>query len=418
MRLEHYMGCNTFQCGLTFAGALIALALPASASSQSVPAADGAPALHLRLETRLRYVNIGESDKPQRVDVVTARAIVGADITLTPELKATLEIIHSDYLPPKRFSDNPAAFDSPYPLLPDPRYTGLNAAHITWTPSPDLMARAGRQSVKLGNERHVSDDNFRQVPQLFDGLLLRGSPFAGSQLTVGQFNRLRTRFGTTEPMQLTMAELAMNPVRDMSFSAYAIRHRPQADAFDGFRFGVADLSNRVLGAVVDGSFPVMEARAYYTLDVADQRSARVESLLRARYWRAGLGAGWGGWLVRADHEVKGSNGGRYGYQTALTNQYLFNGNSLTFFDTPTTGLRDAWATLRWQQGPWSVLAEQHWFRSDSGQQRYGREFDATVIYAINLRAYLRGQWARYRPAVGGYGTEIDKVWLTVAYELK
>ena len=418
MRLEHYMRCNKFQCGVTFAAGAIALILSASASSQSLPAADDAPAVHLRLETRIRYANIDENDKPQRVDVITARAIAGADFTLTPQLKATLEIIHSDYVPPKRFSDNPADFASPYPLLPDPRHTGVNEAHITWTPTPDFMARAGRQSVKLGNERHISDDNFRQVPQLFHGLLLRAAPFAGSQLTVGQFNRLRTRFGTTEPMQLTLAELAMNPVRDISVTAYAVRHRALANAFDAFRFGVADLSNRVLGVVVDGSYPIADVRAYYTLDVADQRSVSGESLLHTRYWRAGLGAGWGGWVVRADHEVKGSNGGRYGYQTPLANQYLFIGNALTFFDTPATGLRDTWATLRWQQGPWSVLAEQHWFRSDSGHQRYGQEIDATVIYAINPRAHLRVQWARYRPAVGGFGAEVDKLWLTVGHELK
>ena len=272
--------------------------------------------------------------------------------------------------------------------------------------------------MKLGNERHVSDDNFRQVPQLFDGLLLRAAPFAGSQLTVGQFNRLRTRFGSSETVQLSLAELAMNPLRDISVSAYAIRHRPQVSAFDQFRFGVADVSNWVLGAAVDGSYPLGDNRTYYTLNVADQRSANGQSQLHARYWRTGLGASLGGWVLRADHEVKGSNGGRYGYQTPLTNQYLFNGNALTFFDTPATGLRDAWATLRWQQGPWSVLAEQHWFRSDGGHRRYGQEFDATMIYTINSRAHLRAQWARYRPAVGGFGTEINKVWLTVAHELK
>jgi len=401
---------------ITFVCAPLANAQPAV-----VGEGDGIPAFHLRLETRLRYVNIAESDKSERVDVTTARAIAGADITLIPTLKATLEIIHANFVPPKRFNDNAAAFASPYPLLPDPRYTGLNEAHITWTPTLDFLARAGRQSVKLGNERHISDDNFRQVPQLFDGLLVRGLPFAGSQLTVGQFNRLRTRLGTAESMQLTFMELAMNPVRDMSVSGYAIRHRPQANAFDVFRFGVADLSNWVVGAVADGSYPVAAvpgARLYYTLNVAEQRSSDDEPALRARYWRAGLGAGWQGWIVRADHEVKGSNRGRYGFQTPLTNQYAFNGNTLTFFDTPTSGLRDTWTTLRWEQGAWLALGEYHWFRGDSGGQRYGREFDANVTYSINPRAYLRAQWARYRPFAGGFGAEIDKVWLTVGYEIK
>ena len=376
------------------------------------------PALKLRLETRIRYVNIDEGAKPRNVDVITARAIVGAEVAITPQLKATFEIIHSDYLPPQRFNADPAATTSSYPLLPDPRYTGLNEANVTWTPSLDWSAKLGRQSVKVGNERLISDDNFRHVPLLFDGLLVRGSPFEGSQFSVGQFNRLRTRLGETEPMQLTVMELAMNPLRDMSVAAYAMRHRPFARQSDVFRFGVADLSSWVVGAVVDGSYRFGNMRTYYTLEAAQQRSTRDESALSVRYLRAGLGVGWKGWIVRADHEIKGSNGGRYGMQTPLTNQYAFNGNALVFFDTPATGLRDTWATLRWEQGPWSALGEYHTFRADFGNQRYGQEFDANVTYTINPRAYVRAQWARYRPAEGGLRTEIDKLWLTVGYEFK
>lgn len=376
------------------------------------------PTLKLRLETRIRYVFIEQGDKRRNVDVTTARAIAGADVTITPKLKATLDIIHSDFLPPKRFTSNSADVMSPYPLLPDPRYTGLNEAHLTWQPTPDWSARLGRQALTLGNERVIGEDNFRNVPQRVDGLLIRGSPFEGAQFTAGQFNRLRTRLGETESMQLTLMELAMNPLRDMSVAAFAVRHRPQASRFDAVRFGVADLSNWVVGAVVDGSYPLGDMRTYYTFEAAQQRTARDESALNARYLRAGLGMGLQGWIARVDHEVKGSNGGRYGMQTPLTNQYAFNGNALVFFDTPTTGLRDTWATLRWEQGPWSVLGEYHLFRSDFGNQRYGREFDANVTYSVNPRAYLRAQWARYRPAAGGLGNEIDKIWLTVGYEIK
>ena len=204
----------------------------------------------------------------------------------------------------------------------------------------------------------------------------------------------------------------------MSVSAYAVRHRPLANEFDVFRFGVVDLSNWVVGAMVDGSYPMGDLRGYYTLNVANQHGTSNESALSARYARAGLGAGWRGLIGRLDYEVKGSNAGRYAFQTPLTNEYIFNGNTLTFFDTPITGLRDAWSTLRWERGPWSALAEYHWFRGDSDGRRYGREFDATLIYTINPRAYVRAQWARYKAAPGGYGVDLEKLWLTVGYDIK
>jgi hypothetical protein len=397
---------------------LAALAQPLAAGAQPAESSGELAAVKLRLETRIRYVYIDEGDKPQKADVTTARAIVGADLTITPQLKATLEIIHADYLPPQRFNPDPVDFASRYPLLPDPRHTGLNEANVTWMPTPEWHARLGRQSVKVGNERFVSDDNFRNTPQLFDGLLVRGTPFAQAQLSAGQFNRLRTRLGTTEPMQLTFLELAMNPMRDLSVTGFAMRHSPQTRASDAFRFGVRDLSNWVVGASLDGSALIGAMHGYYTLAAAQQRSVHDETALNVRYWRAGAGLGRRGWVVRADHEVKGSNGARYGFQTPLTNQYAFNGNALVFFDTPPTGLRDSWATLRWEHGPWSMLHEYHWFRSDVGNQRYGRELDANLTYTINPRAYVRAQWARYRPAKAGFGTEIDKVWLTVGYAIK
>lgn len=389
----------------------------ASRAQSVATAEDGAP-VRLRLDARFRHVNIEEADKRLPVDVTTARAVAAADIVFTPTLKATVELIHSDFLPPKRFNDDPAVFASPYPLLPDPRYTGLNELHVTWTPNSDWWARGGRQSVKLGNERHISDDNFRQVPLLFDGLLLRGQPFDRTQLTLGQFDRLRTRSGSVEPMQLTLAQMEMNPFPDVSASLYAIRHRPLSNEFNLFRFGVAALSNRVIGVIADGSFPLGDVRGYYTVNVADQRSDAAEPLLRARYWRVGAGAGWAGWITRVDHEVKGSNAGRYGFQTPLTNQYAFNGNALVFFDTPKRGLRDSWATLRWEQGQWSFLSEYHWFRSDFGNQRFGQEFDANATYTIDSRMHVAAQWARYRPATSGIGMPVDKIWLTVGYGIK
>ena len=424
------MKLGVFSDSFTLRTTLIVLGLATlcgsqSAHSQAIPEVSDNAAeksgLSLRLETRIRYVYIDARDKPRAADVTTARAVVGADWVLNPRLKITMEIIHSDFLPPKRFNDDSYVSDSSYPLLPDPRYTGVHEAHVTWSPTPDWAIRLGRQGMLLGNERHIGEDNFRQIPQLFDGLSVRGSPTDGTQLTFGQFNRLRTRFGPTESMQLTLMELAFNPLRDLSIAAYAIRHRPQPQAFDILRFGVADQSNWVVGAAIDGSYlisAINNVRGFYTLNVANQRTATHESALHARYLRAGVGVGWRGWITRVDHEIKDSNAGRYGFQTPLTNQYAFNGNTLQFFNTPMAGLRDTWTTARWEQGPWSALGEYHWFRGDSDGRRFGRELDLSLTYNVNPRSYVRAHWARYMAAPNGFGVDTDKVWLTFGYQTK
>jgi hypothetical protein len=404
---------------LAAALALLLQAGGALAQSETTVDTEATASVALRLDTRFRYVHIDESNKTSLTNAPTLRAVVGADIVFTPQFGATLEFIHTGFFGSKRFSDDPVAFASPFPLLPDPRHTGLNEAFLKWAPSSDWTAKFGRQSVKLGNERHVSDDNFRNVPQLFDGGLVVGTPWERAQLTLGQFDRIRTRLGTSEPMKLTLAELAMNPMQDMSVAAYGIRHRPQVQPFDLQRFGAADRSNWVLGAIVDGSYPIGSVTGYYTLEAARQRAAASGSnVVRASYLRGGIGIGWSGIILRVDHERRGSNGGRYGFQMPLTNQYAFNGNALQFFDTPVSGTRDSWLTMKWDRGPWSMLNEMHWFRSDDGNDRYGRELDVNVTYTIKPHAYVRAQWAHYRTANPARGIDVDKVWLTVGYDIK
>ncbi|MGL5003834.1 MAG: hypothetical protein ACRDAM_12925, partial [Casimicrobium sp.] len=307
--------------GVVASGIYALVSMPALAQTADETVSETASSgVQMRFELRFRYAHIEESDKSAFTNAPTLRAVLVADVKLTPQFGATMELIHTDFFGNKRFNDNPAVIgSSPFPLLPDPRYTDSNELFAKWTPSSDWTAKFGRQRVKLGNERHVSDDNFRNLPQLLDGVLLVGTPLDRTQLKLGQFNRLRTRLGPSEPTRLTIAELATNPLEDLSVTAYAIRHRPQAQPFDAARYGAADRSNWVFGAVADGSIPFTNFTTYYTLEVARQRAtASGSEAVRANYWRGGLGIGYGGLIVRADHERRGSNEGRYGFQMPLT----------------------------------------------------------------------------------------------------
>jgi hypothetical protein len=327
-------------------------------------------------------------------------------------------LIHTDFLGNKRFNDDPTKF-SVFPLLPDPRHTGLNEAFLNWSPTINWRTKLGRQSVQLGNERHVSDDRFRNLPLLFDGVNVVGTPWTQAQFTVGHFEQLRTRAGTTEPMRLTIIALAMNPSIGMSAAGYAIRHRPQVQWFDEPRYGVKDRSNWVVGLALEGTKPLSDFDLLYSLEGANQQAtASGSAAVRASYLRAGLGAAQHGVALRFDHERCGSNGGRYGLQMPLTNQYAFNGNALQFFDTPRDGVRDAWLSLKWDRGPWSVLNELHWFRSDFASKPVGRELDANITYNIKTNAYVRAQWAHFRRANAARRIDVDKLWFTVGYDIR
>jgi hypothetical protein len=365
------------------------------------------------LELRPRYNRIDETDHPRRTEGVTVRALAGWRSAPYRGLRFTLEAIHADHIGAKDFNDDAALLaTSPYPLLPDPRYGGVNQAHVEYA-GESMRLRLGRQVVRVDNQRWVSDNGFRQIPQVFDGIAAAYTGIDNTQLEASRFWRVRTTNGVANSLQLSVVRAAWNPLAGHSFSAYGYFHdQAQNGAFTGF----ADSSYRVAGAKAEGAAARFgEIEIPYLAEYAQQRPyANGDSRVHANYWRAGAGVGSARWTARYDYEVKGSNSGRYGLQMPLTDFYAFNGWTLHFFNTPRTGLRDQWLTLRYALGNFTLYGESHRFRADYGGASLGRENDIGLTYDLD-NWVVRLQHARYDPGAGTPDPGIRKTWLTLTY---
>ena len=366
------------------------------------------------LELRPRYNRIDESDYAERAEGGTVRAIAGWRSAPLHGLRLTLEAIHTDHIGSKNFNDDPALLGtSPYPLLPDPRYTGLNQANVEYTGVEALRLRLGRQLVRVDNQRWVSDNDFRQIPQLFDGVSVVHTGIENTELFASYFWRMRTTSGVASELKLSLLHAAWNPAPGHALAAYAYFHdQAQNGAFTGF----ANNSYRVVGARAEGSAKWQAFDLPYTLEYAQQRPyAGGDDRVEANYWRAGAGLGSTAWTLRYDYEAKGSNAGLYGLQMPLTDFYAFNGWTLHFFNTPRTGLRDQWLTLRYAVSAFTFHAEAHRFRSDYGGIGLGREKDANLTYVVGENCVVRLQHARYDPGAGTPDPRIRKTWLTLTF---
>jgi hypothetical protein len=367
------------------------------------------------LELRPRYNRIEESNYPEVSTGGTVRAVAGWRSAPYRGLRLAVEAIHADHIGRKEFNDDPGLlFSSPFPLLPDPRHTGVNQAYVEYAGVEGPRLRAGRQVVRLDNQRWASDNDFRQIPQLFDGVSFAHAPFDNTEVSAGQFWRVRNTSGTTASLKLSTLRAAWNPAPGHSLSVFAVLHdQAQNGAFTGF----ADNSYRVLGAKADGAVTGLRAiDILYTAEYAQQRPyADGDTRVRADYWRLGAGVGSAAWTARYDYEVKGSNNGMYGLQMPLTDFYGFNGWTLHFFNTPRQGLRDQWLTLRYSIAPFTLYGETHRFRSDYAGIDFGREHDLGVTYAFGESCVLRLQHARYDPGAGTPDPRIRKTWLTLTY---
>jgi hypothetical protein len=370
------------------------------------------------LELRPRYNRIDESDKAERTEGGTVRLTAGFESAPLQMTRVIVEGIHANHVDP-HFNDDPAFINtSPYPLLPDPRYTGFNRVYAEYQGVEDTRIRVGRQRARLDNQRWISDNDFRQIPQLFDGVEAVYTGFANTELYGAYFGRVRTTSGNTNELDLTLLHAAWNPAPGHYVSAYGYFHdQPQNGAFTGF----ANNSYRVIGVRLEGTaarwLGLAGVDVPFEVEFAKQRAhAGGDARIDASYWRVGGGIAWRETVARLDYEVKESNNGAYAVQMPLTDFYAFNGWALHFFNTPRQGLRDGWATLRHRWRDFTLFGEYHRFRSDFGGIDFGRELDVGLTYAWNENATLRFQHARYDPGAATADARIRKTWITFTWK--
>ena len=393
-------------------------AMPAAAGddigNQTLGLVEAATAGRPVVEVRPRYNRIEEEGYDETTTGWTYRLRLGWRTAAWQGWRATLEGIHTGSAD-KNFNDDPGQIvSSPYPLLPDPRYTGVNQAHVEYAGDSGARLRIGRQVVRLENQRWVSDNDFRQIPQVFEGVHAWYDGLERTQLEAGYFTRVRTTSGVTNDLRLGILRAAWNPRPDHVLSAYGVFHdQPQNGAFTGF----ADNSYRVVGARAEGTFsrPAWGLGIPYLAEIAHQDAyAGGDPRIDARYWRLGAGLASASWTVRYDEELRGSNGGQYGLQAPLTDFYGFNGWTLHFFNVPRQGLHDRWLTARLGVERVTLYGEAHRFRSDYGHEDLGRELDLGVTVDLWHDITARLQHARYDAQSGALG-DTRKTWFTLSW---
>ncbi len=375
---------------------------------------------HPLLEIRPRYARITETVKPEATDAWTVRAMLGWQTAPLFDTRITAQYIYTGIIGPENLNADPSKFSSsPYPLLPDPAHAGVNQFYADYTGLPSTRLRVGRQILRIDDQRFISDVDFRQTPQVFDGATLINTALPATEIQLGEYRRMRTVLGALNNLRLHVLHLAWNPAPEHKLAAYGYW---QDQAATGAQTGFGNNANRITGVQAEGGVGIDENwRWLYFISWAKQnRIERGDARIDADYNRAGMGLQWNRgatlWGARIDREVKGSSNGTYGFQTPLTDYYGFNGWALQYTSTPAAGLRDTWATLRGQVGEFGMFIEDHRFRSDYGSRELGNELDANVTYLIANQYLLKLQHARFRAGRdAAVKDDVTKTWLSLTY---
>lgn len=391
--------------------------VPASAQqSQSLgeALASGKPILNLRP----RYENVDQSDKPETAEALTLRTLAGWETGSWYDLSAKAEMIwvgravdnYNDTLNGK----------TQYPVIADPDDLDVNQLYLDYRGIGNTLIRGGRQSIVLDKARFIGNVQFRQVMQVFNGVIAENTSLPNTRLYAAYLGRVKTittRQFETDTVLLN-ARYALNPENELIGYGY-FQDQPNAIAGSSFR-GTAptDTSNQIIGIRGNGAIPLSAGWSLlYTAEFATQADyADGDRRIDADYLRAGGGAKFGGTQLRIDYEVLGSNDGVYAFQTPLGTNHLYQGWADQFLATPPEGIRDIYLTGIAKVKKATVQAAYHNFEADFGSLDFGDEIDLAVSYPFTRRLVGKIEYADYRAGDAASGkVDVRKYWLTLIF---
>jgi hypothetical protein len=304
-----------------------------------------------------------------------------------------------------------------YPLVQDPNVTDVNRLYLEYLAWGHSSVRAGRQTVRIDNQRFIGDYDFGQLPQALDGVTLDSRPLHGVRLLYGYYAHVRNAYDANWDTSINAVNLQyeLSPLLKVAGYGY-FQNQRRTGSLTGFD----DNSNKIYGARAWGGWRIRDrVELLYSAELAEQRDlAGGDSRIDAGYQRYGAGLQVGPAYARVDWEQLGSNQGVYGFQTPLGSTQLFTGRADLFATTPTVGLEDLRGTLGADIGPVRARLEFHSFRSDDRDWDLGHEWDVGVTWRIMRRLSASLDYADYQAGDAAAGLrDTQKVWVTLDFRL-
>jgi Alginate export len=342
----------------------------------------------------------------------------------------------------------------------DPGFTDINQLFVEWTGIKNTKLRLGRQITNLDNVRFVGDIAFRQNTQVFDGISIVNKSIPDTEIFAAHYSKVRQvntelRDGNIDLINIKYRWLPTESITGYGYFVDVANlsqngGNPNANgtvpqggnglggssdvpaSATNFRPDETDASSKTFGVRLDGVHIFNPTwKGLYTAEYAKQDDYRGgNNLIDAHYFKIGGGVGYDVWSLRIDHEKLSSNDGKYGFQTPLGTNHLFQGWSDHFLTTPRQGIEDTFITFAGKIEKAVLYAEYHVMKADEKYQsltgfgdEYGTEFDASVMYPFTDALWGKIEYAKFNES-DVYGTTLraatrkgDKeiVWLTAQF---
>jgi hypothetical protein len=303
------------------------------------------------------------------------------------------------------------------PAIPDPSTNRLQEGLVAYDGIPATRIKAGRQGIKLDNERFVSIVDFRQLGQTFDSVRVINQSLPHTWATyayVWQVNRAlgkESPFGTFDTnVHLFNAAYHGFPYGSVVGYAYLLDIR-NFDSLSTNTIGVRFSGEHGLGVKRNLKF-------VYNAEYANQsNAAKNPNDYRLHYFHLTPGVSWHGFVANLGWEYLEGDGVN-AFQTPLATLHKFNGWADQFLITPPNGLADSYVSLTYGFAGFGFLqgttlsVVYHDFKAVKTSGDYGREWDLKIDKIFYKRYTLSVNYADYRAR--DFAVDTKKMWLTLS----
>lgn len=274
-------------------------------------------------------------------------------------------------------------------VIADPAGTEVNQAyarfHGSWPGESALSmdVRAGRQRIKLDDDRFIGNIGWRQFEQTFDAVSLR-SDFGVERLELFYAYAwgVQRIFGPDGPnpdsrLHFINTKYRVTPQLNATAFAYLLAFRDDDPLSSSNTYGL-----RLDGRIAEGSVTsaMYELTYAYQTDAGSNPVDYGASFVAAQFRLDQQDLGH----IVTGYQLLGSDGGAFAFRFPLGTNHKFQGFADNFLITPATGLHDAYIGVGGDL-PFGVKASvtYHEYWAESGGTDQGEELNAVASKRFN-----------------------------------
>ncbi len=282
--------------------------------------------------------------------------------------------------------------------IADSKSTEVNRVHLDYSLDDDQTLSLGRQRIKRGNLRWISNVGWRQNEQTYDALSFSGS-FGGVNLFLAGIENANTVLGADREMNSLLFDATGDVTDHIHFGAYV---------YDIDFDDTPDASTTTTGGYLNARYGT-SMDIDWRLEFAQQKDSGDSTVeLSESYLLADVGLGKGPWHAGISYEVLGGDG-IASVQAPLATLHAWNGLADQFLVTPVSGLKDLSIDFGWEQGSWAANIALHDFKADELSGSYGEEVDVSVVHTCDSGAKVGVKYADY--SADEFGSDVTKTWI-------